>query len=140
MIGTAFVIVSGTGQGGDLPKTILVVDDTVDTRELLHHYFSSAGFTVITAADGGEGLYRARADHPDLIVTDIQMPNLDGVGMIRQLRAEPESADIPIIALSAYGDGISSEAVSAGATRAFTKPMNLEELTSVIVTMLDRPS
>ena len=123
-----------------MPKTILVVDDTVDTRELLHHYFSNAGFTVITAADGGEGLYKAKADHPDLIVTDIQMPNLDGIGMIRQLRTEPEHATIPIIALSAYGEGVSSEAVSAGATKTFTKPMNLEELTSVIVGMLDHSS
>jgi two-component system chemotaxis response regulator CheY len=123
-----------------LPKTILVVEDTVDTRELLCLYFSSAGFTVWSAADGSEGLCRAKADHPDLIVTDIQMPILDGIGMIKQLRAEPEYANIPIITLSAYGDGINSEAMSAGATRTFRKPMNLGELTSVIVRMLDHSS
>lgn len=123
-----------------LPKTILVVEDTVDTRELLHHYFSSAGFTVIIAADGDEGLYRAKADHPDLIVTDIQMPNLDGIEMIKQLRAEPGYTNIPIITLSAYGDGANSEAIRAGATKTYTKPMNLEELTSAIVSLLDRPS
>lgn len=123
-----------------MSKTILVVEDTVDTRELLHLYFSSAGFTVIVAADGGEGLHRAKADRPDLIVTDIQMPNLDGIGMIKQLRAELEYANIPIIALSAYGNESSSEAIRAGATKTLTKPMNMEELTSIIVNLLAHSS
>lgn len=123
-----------------MSKTILVVEDTIDTRELLHLYLLSAGFLVIIAADGYEGLSSVKANSPDLIVTDIQMPNLDGIGLIRQLRAEPKYADIPIITLSAYGDGVGSEALKAGATKTFTKPINLEKLTSVIVNMLTHTS
>jgi CheY-like chemotaxis protein len=56
------------------------------------------------AADGGEELYQAKMDEPDLIITDINMPNLDGLGMIRELKATEQVADIPIIALNAYGE------------------------------------
>jgi len=119
-----------------MPKTILVVDDSTDTRELLHFYFKSAGFDVIVAADGGEGLYRARADRPDLIVTDINMPNLDGIGMIRQLREEADFADLPIIAVTAYGDEFARQAVEAGATAAAAKPMNLDSLVEQVKGLL----
>src|SRR5918997_4060466 len=98
-----------------MAHTILVVDDTVDTRELLHLYLTGEGFTVLIAADGGEGLYRSRADRPDLIITDINMPNLDGISMIRQLRAEAETARIPVIALTAYGREFTEGALLAGA-------------------------
>jgi CheY-like chemotaxis protein len=56
-----------------LSKKILVVDDTVDTRELLHLYLKTAGYTIFLAADCGEGLYQAKMDEPDLIITDITM-------------------------------------------------------------------
>jgi CheY-like chemotaxis protein len=108
--------------------TILVVDDNVDTRELLHLYLTGAGFTVIIAADGGEGLYRAQADRPDLIITDINMPNLSGNEMIRQLRQQPELAATPVIALTAYGQEYAEGAVRDGATEALSKPMNFDEL------------
>lgn len=119
-----------------MAHTILVVDDTVDTRELLHFYLSGEGFTVIIAADGGEGLYRARADRPDLIVTDINMPNLDGVSMIRQLRAEAATARIPVIAMTAYGREFTDEALQAGANAAREKPFNFDELIAEVRSLL----
>jgi CheY-like chemotaxis protein len=119
-----------------MPQTILVVDDAVDTRELLHLYLTREGFTVIIAADGGEGLYRARADRPDLIITDITMPNLDGISMIGQLRGEPETAGIPIIALTGYGKEHLEEALAAGATRAKEKPFDFEELIAQVRSLL----
>lgn len=118
--------------------TILVVDDTVDTRELLHLYLTAAGFKVIIAADGGEGLYRAKADRPDLIVTDINMPNLDGISMIRQLRGEEETSAIPIIAITAYGREFTDEAVGAGADLAAEKPFNFDELIAQGRSLLER--
>ncbi|HVG21667.1 MAG TPA: response regulator [Blastocatellia bacterium] len=65
-----------------MPKKILIVEDTLDTRELLHLYLTSEGFSVATASDGREGLYMARAESPDLIITDINMPEMDGISMV----------------------------------------------------------
>jgi DNA-binding response OmpR family regulator len=119
-----------------LSEKILVVDDTVDTRELLHLYLTTAGYTVFTAADGGEGLYQAKMDRPDLIITDINMPNLDGFNMIRELRATEQFADTPIIALTAYGEEQLGKAREAGANEAVTKPMNLGELVRLVNSLL----
>ncbi|HEV7861012.1 MAG TPA: response regulator [Pyrinomonadaceae bacterium] len=104
-----------------MPK-ILVVEDTADTREILHLYLTREGFDVSIAADGGEGLYMALANHPDLIVTDITMPKMDGVQMIKQIRNEPELALTPIIAMTAYGKGFCEDAIEAGATDTIQKP------------------
>ena len=122
-----------------MSKKILVVDDTTDTRDLMHLYLKSAVYTVFVAADGGEGLYQAKMDEPDLIITDINMPNLDGFGMIREPRATEEFADIPIIALTAYGEEQLERAREAGANEAVTKPMILEELVELANSLLRQP-
>jgi two-component system chemotaxis response regulator CheY len=122
-----------------MSKTILVVEDTVDTRELLHLYLTKEGFTVIIGADGGEGLYRAKADHPDLIITDINMPNLSGMDMIKQLREEPEFAKIPIIALTAYGKGLTDEAIKAGANETIQKPFEFASIIAQVKSLLSEP-
>ena len=119
-----------------MSKTILVVEDTVDTRELLHLYLTKEEFKVITAADGGEGLYRTKSDHPDLIITDINMPNLSGLEMIKQIREEPEVARIPVIALTAYGKDFSEQATSAGANDTMQKPFDFEELVALVKSLL----
>lgn len=120
-----------------MPKTILIVEDTVDTRELLHLYLTKEEFTIIIAADGGEGLYRAKSDQPDLIITDIHMPNLSGIDMIKQLRQESETAKTPIIALTAYGKDFRDEAISAGADDTMQKPFEFEELVDLVKSMLN---
>jgi two-component system chemotaxis response regulator CheY len=119
-----------------MPKTILVVEDTVDTRELIHLYLTNEDFTVITSADGGEGLYRAKSDHPDLIITDINMPNLSGLDMIKQLREEPGTAKTPIIALTAYGKDFSEQAMSAGASDTMQKPFEFDALVALVKSLL----
>jgi DNA-binding response OmpR family regulator len=121
-----------------MSKTILVVEDTIDTRELLHMYLTKEGFAVILGADGGEGLYMARSEHPDLIITDVNMPNLSGTDMIKQLREEPELAKIPIIVLSAYGKGLSEEAIEAGATETIQKPFEFEALITQVKSLLNQ--
>jgi DNA-binding response OmpR family regulator len=119
-----------------MSKTILIVEDTVDTRELLHLYLTKEDFTVITSADGGEGLYRAKSDHPDLIITDINMPNLSGLDMIKQLREEAEFAKTPIIALTAYGKDFSEQAMSAGASETMQKPFEFDALVALVKSLL----
>jgi DNA-binding response OmpR family regulator len=120
-----------------MPKTILIVEDTVDTRELLHLYLTKEDYTVITSADGGEGLYRAKSDHPDLIITDINMPNLSGLDMIKQLREEAEFAKTPIIALTAYGNDFSEQAMSAGASDTMQKPFEFDALVALVKSLLE---
>jgi DNA-binding response OmpR family regulator len=107
---------------------ILVVEDTEDTRELLSIYFKNAGFEVDSAMDGGEGFYLAMAKNPDVIITDMAMPNVNGGQMIRMLRAEPNTAKIPIVVFTAH-NSVSPQAVrEAGADKVFYKPFDFDEL------------
>lgn len=111
-----------------MPKKILVVEDNIDTRQMLHHYLTQAEFTVVVAVDGRDGLYMVGAERPDLIITDINMPEIDGIGMIKNLRTQSEFKDLPIIALTAYGVDERDEAIRAGANRALDKPTDLDAL------------
>ncbi|MBI3652148.1 MAG: response regulator [Acidobacteria bacterium] len=117
---------------------ILIVEDNKDTRELLHMYFTNAGFTVAMASDGGEGLYMAEAEKPDLIITDLSMPNIDGTEMIKQLRADSETAHIPILVFTAHGSATTDAAMEVGADQAFYKPFDFDELVNIVREMLQK--
>ena len=119
-----------------MPEKILVVEDTLDMRELFHLHLTAEGYNVIVASDGREGLYLARAEQPDLIITDINMPNLNGLDMIRELRAMPECGEVPILALTAFGGSMAEEALEAGANRAMFKPTLFDSLVSDVKTLL----
>lgn len=114
-----------------MPK-ILVIEDNTDTRDALHHYFTNAGYEVPTAVDGGEGVYMAKAEHPDLILTDIEMPTMNGIEMIKQIRSEAETANIPILVFTAHGSSTTEEALEAGATKAFYKPFDFDDLRKAV--------
>jgi CheY-like chemotaxis protein len=111
---------------------ILIVEDSTDAREMLAMLFHMEGYSVATAEDGREGLMRASADTPDLILTDINMPNVDGAEMIRRLRAEPGSSRVPIVVMTAYGADVADRAVESGADRALTKPVDYDLLLETI--------
>ena len=115
---------------------ILVVEDNDDTRELLHIYFTQAGFVVLDARDGKEGLSIAKAEKPDLVITDMAMPNVDGSEMIRRLRTEPEVAKTPIIVFTAHGSVTPEIVRRAGANKAFYKPFDFSDLVIVVREML----
>jgi CheY-like chemotaxis protein len=117
-------------------KKILVVDDNLDTRELTHLHLTTEGFTVIIAADAREGLYMAGAERPDLIITDISMPGFTGIDMIKELRRQPDLANVPIIVLTAFGREEMDEAIRTGANRAMRKPIRLDELADNVWEML----
>jgi CheY-like chemotaxis protein len=119
-----------------MPKKILVVDDNLDTRELTHLHLTTEGFSVVVASDGREGLYLAGAERPDLIITDISMPGLDGVEMVKQVRQQSELKNIPILVLTAMGREEIDQAIRAGANRAMNKPVLLDALTDDIREML----
>jgi DNA-binding response OmpR family regulator len=111
-----------------MARKILVVDDNLDTRELTHLHLTTEGFVVVVASDGREGLYMAVAEQPDLIMIDISRPALNAIELVRQLRAQPELDNVPILVLTAFGNEEMDQAIRAGAHRAMNKPVHLDSL------------
>jgi CheY-like chemotaxis protein len=121
-----------------VPDKILVVDDSDDTREMMAKLLEMESYSVVTAGDGQIGLEVAEAELPDLIITDIHMPNLNGIEMIRILREHPMLQSIPIMAITAYGSAVASEALQMGADYATSKPVEFETLIGGIKALLSR--
>jgi CheY-like chemotaxis protein len=112
-----------------MASKILVVDDNAEMREIVHMYLSEAGFDVITACDGQDGLYLAIAEQPDLILSDIKMPNIDGIQFTENIRSNDKTKNIPIIIWTSLGSNTPlEEAIRAGANRAINKPTHFETL------------
>src|SRR3954470_13178089 len=108
------------------PSTILVVDDYSDNRTLLAAWLRAKGFKVVEAADGKEGVLQANRAHPDLILMDLAMPELDGIEATRQLRQRQLFKRTPIFAISAYAThDVRDDALAAGCTEVFDKPLDL---------------
>jgi two-component system KDP operon response regulator KdpE len=107
-------------------KRILVVDDEPQITRVLRTSLTGSGYEVRTAEDGHAGLRMAREWQPDLLITDVSMPHMDGIELSRQLRAE---STLPIIVLSVKGEEQSKvEALDAGADDYVTKPVGMPEL------------
>ena len=115
-----------------MPAKILVVEDDPDQRQLLVLMLKWEGYTIYTAEDGNEGLQQAQANTPDLIISDITMPNLDGIKMVKALRDLPDFKRTPIVMVSAYGSGNLREALSAGANQIMRKPLDFGALMTTI--------
>lgn len=108
-----------------MSKRILVVEDQEDNRTILRDLLTAAGFTVLEARDGGEGLAMARALVPDLVLMDIQMPVMDGYETTRRIKAEPAIAAIPVIAVTSYAlSGDEAKARAAGCDGYIAKPFS----------------
>lgn len=106
-----------------MSKRILVVEDQEDNRTILRDLLTSAGFTVIEARDGAEGLAVALAEPPDLVLMDIQMPVMDGHEATRRLKAAPLTRAIPVIVVTSYAlSGDEAKARAAGADGYIAKP------------------
>ena len=119
-----------------MPAKVLIVDDNKDLREMWLCIFSIEGFTVITAGNGSEGYKVAERERPDIIITDINMPKLDGTNMIKKLRAHPDLRKVPIVAVSAYGGRQGKEAVKAGANLLMQKPVETDRLIQTVKQLL----
>lgn len=121
---------------GDRASTILVVDDNADMRDYLTRVLS-ARYSVRAVANGEEALAAVRAERPDLIVTDVMMPGLDGFGLLAALRSETRTAAIPVIMLSARaGEEARVEGLEAGADDYLVKPFSARELVARVATHL----
>ena len=110
-------------------KKILVADDSVASRELIREVLEMSGYEVVEAFDGQEALSLARENSPDLVLVDIQMPRLDGYGVLRELRADPRFSDLRVVALTAFAmQGDSERALNAGFDGYITKPVDIASL------------
>jgi len=110
-------------------SVILCIDDDSDVRNLLEKILTGAGYSVITAEDGRQGLAEARKSRPDLILLDIMMPEIDGFGVCSQLQADKETAYIPVIFLTALaGEEDRAKAFAVGAADYLAKPVQKESL------------
>jgi two-component system, cell cycle response regulator DivK len=116
----------------DHPHVLLVEDDR-DTREMYSRYLSYSGLTVTEASTGRRALDSARGHRPDIVVTDIAMPEMDGLELSRRLRAEKSTRDVPIIAVSGQA---SYRAREAGADVVLEKPCDPDTLLHVIEDVL----
>lgn len=120
-----------------MPKKILIVDDEEDLAFSLARRLTAAGYEVICAEDGVEGLRRAQTERPDLILLDLMLPRMDGYKVCRLLKFDERYKHIPIIIMSARGQ---EEDIAlgreTGAERYIVKPPENNELLNAIVTLL----
>jgi CheY-like chemotaxis protein len=118
-------------------KKILVADDRPASRELIRAVLESSGYIVYEASDGREAVDLARSARPDLLILDLHMPKLDGIGAVAELRAETGFATVPMVALTASAmQGDRERALAAGFTEYVTKPINLNLLRSQLARLL----
>jgi two-component system cell cycle response regulator DivK len=114
-------------------KRILVVEDQEDLRAILRDLLTATGYIVIEAVDGLEGVAKARSEHPDLVLMDIQLPALDGYDATRQIKALPGLAATPIIAVSSFAmKGDEEKARASGCDGYVTKPYSPVQLLGII--------
>ncbi|HEV7684541.1 MAG TPA: response regulator [Pyrinomonadaceae bacterium] len=114
-------------------RTILIVDDFDDTRLLLRTWLQKKGFRVVEAEDGNFAVAAAERVHPDLIIMDVEMPQLDGLSATRKIRQLTDFGAVPIVAVSAYGaDQYRAHALAAGCDEYVSTPFEPEELERLI--------
>jgi two-component system chemotaxis response regulator CheY len=116
-----------------MSKTILAVDDSSSIRQMVSMTLTSAGFAVIEAKDGAEAFSKATTNHVDAVLTDVNMPVMNGLDFMRKYRAHPSSAGVPVVFLTTESDAsLKDEARQAGATAWLVKPFNPDQLLAVM--------
>jgi CheY-like chemotaxis protein len=117
---------------------VLLVEDNEASREGLARHLRRKGFEVVLAVDGQQGLDSARAEKPDLVLMDMSLPILDGWEATRQLKADPQTRAIPVIALTAHAmAGDREKALAAGCDEYETKPVEFSRLLGKIEALLN---
>lgn len=120
-------------------KKILFMDDEPDQITMVSLRLAKNGYSVVSAADGEEGLKKAVEEKPDLILMDVLMPGLDGFEVCRRLRKDPRTRHIPIISTTAAGvDDIEERCLAAGADGCVRKPYDSADLLARIRSFLEK--
>ena len=120
-----------------MSKKILVVEDTEDNRQILRDLLGMAGYDMVEAHDGAEGVAKAAEHRPDLILMDIQMPVMDGYEATRRIKANPELKAIPIIAVTSYAlSGDEQKTRDAGCDAYIAKPYSPRQMLAKVKEIL----
>jgi two-component system chemotaxis response regulator CheY len=116
-----------------MAKTILAVDDSASIRQMVSFTLKSAGYDVVEAVDGMDGLEKAKSKSINLVLTDQNMPRMDGLTLIKNLRGLPQYASTPILMLTTESsDAMKSQGRAAGATGWLVKPFDPQKLIEVV--------
>ena len=120
-----------------MSKKILVVDDEKHIVKIVEFNLKKCGYEVCVAYNGLEALEKVKSESPDLVILDVMMPELDGFGVCRKLRADPGTEDLPVIILTATGQEIDRDIASeSGATAYMTKPFSPKLLLDKVTELL----
>jgi len=120
-----------------MKEKILIVEDDPRNMRLLEMTLRARGYTLLEATDGREALDIVVRERPDLVITDIQLPKMNGLAVTKKFRKTPGFEDTPIIAITAYAmKGDRERAIEAGCNAYLSKPINTRELPEVIAAML----
>ena len=119
--------------------TVLVVEDDDDTRVVYSDGLGYAGYRVITASTGIDGLRAARDEHPDLILLDLSLAGADGWEVVRCLKASRLTGDIPVLLITGYAD-LAGRAEAEGCAGFLTKPIRLKTLWTTVASLLPTAS
>jgi two-component system chemotaxis response regulator CheY len=120
-----------------MSRTILSVDDSPSVRQMVSFTLQRAGYSVTEACDGRDALTKLRVGEADMVIADLNMPNMDGLELIRQLRAEPRYRYVPIVMLTTESEPERKAAGrAAGATGWIVKPFTPEQLVAVVAKVL----
>jgi len=120
-------------QPGKVRLKLLIVEDETDARRLLNYCFTTAGFDVMTADSGEAALRLAARRKPDVILLDIQLPDMDGFTVCRQLRDQPATVDTPVIVLSSHsGFSVQAAGTEVGVRRCLSKTTDLAKIIAAV--------
>lgn len=116
-----------------MAKTVLAVDDSASIRQMVSFTLKSAGYDVVEAVDGLDGLEKAKTKNVSLVLTDQNMPRMDGLTLIKNLRSMPQFAKTPILMLTTESsDAMKAQGRSVGATGWLVKPFDPQKLIEVV--------
>lgn len=120
-----------------MSKTIMTVDDSASVRQMVSFTLKEQGYQVVEAVDGKDALAKINGQKVDMVITDLNMPNLDGIGLIRGVRSNATTKFVPIIMLTTESqDSKKQEGKAAGATGWIVKPFKPEQLLAVVKKVL----
>ena len=115
---------------------ILVVEDNVDSRDLLAKLLGMSGYEVFSACDGESGYALALKQMPDLIITDINMPGMDGISLLKKVRLESPLTGTAVLVVTAFGGEAARDAIEAGADAATSKPFDFDAFVDTVRSLI----
>jgi CheY-like chemotaxis protein len=118
---------------------VLLVEDDADARGLYGYMLALAGYKVKAVSNGLEAFAEIQVNRPDVIITDIAMPVLSGLDLIMAVRSNDELADLPVVAITSFGENLREQARAAGATESIDKPTELARIREVIDAAVSGP-